>query len=122
FDDGIQDFVDIGDTSLPATARFAVGAKQNTVHGNNVWKNVFDTWHPGMDTGTDDDPVYPMLSDPTVLEYLPQTPVYDIANQSLVPRASPLSAIRILIRYEDPTSGQVRQMTLIHPLRNKSDE
>ncbi|WP_339685068.1 type II secretion system protein [Gimesia maris] len=119
FDDGAQDFVDIGGSSA---VRFAPGAKQNTNHGNNVWKNVFDTWHPGMNTGTDDDPVYPMLSDPTVSEHLSQSPVYDLANQSPVPRASPLSAIRILIRYEDPTSGQVRQMTLIHPLRNKSDE
>ncbi|WP_417380210.1 PilW family protein [Gimesia sp.] len=120
FDDGAQDFVDIGGS---AAVRFAAGAKQNVEHGNNVWKNVFDTWHVRAESaGGDGDPPYPMLSDKSVLEYLAQTPEYDVVNQSPVPRASPLSAIRILIRYEDPTSGQVRQMTLIHPLRNKSDE
>ncbi|WP_298869416.1 type II secretion system protein [uncultured Gimesia sp.] len=119
FDDGAQDFVDIGGTTA---VRFASGAKQNTVHGNSVYKNVFDTWHSrAISSGGDEDPPYPMLSDPTVAEFASQVPVYDIANQTPVPRASPLTAIRILIRYEDTSSGQVRQMTLIHPLRNRGE-
>jgi len=120
FDDGAQDFVDIGGSTA---VRFAAGAKQNTVHGNSFYQNVFDTWHArAISVGGDEDPPYPMLSDPTVAEFDAQTPVYDIANQTPVPRASPLTAIRILIRYEDPSSGQVRQMTLIHPLRNGVEE
>lgn len=116
FDDGAQDFVDIGGA---AAVRFATGAKENTVHGNSVYKNVFDTWHiRAVSSGGDGDPPYPMLSDSSVSETAPQVPVYDITTQFPFPRASPLTAIRILIRYEDPSSGQVRQMTLIHPLRN----
>ncbi|QDU07287.1 type II secretion system protein J [Gimesia aquarii] len=121
FDDIRQDFVDIGGARA---LRFAASARQNTDHGNSQWKNVFDTWHPtgiaGV-TGADGDPPFPMLSDPTVSETAPQVPDYDLANQDPVPRASPLTAIRILIRYEDPSSGQVRQMTLIHPLRNRGE-
>jgi len=116
FDDRYQDFVDIGDPALPATARFAAGAKQNAEAGNTEWKNVFDTWHPATSVGSEPNPPYPMLSDSAGL------PLYDLANQSTQHYPSPLTAIRILVRYEDPTSGQVRQMTLIHPLRSRSEE
>lgn len=116
FDDLAQDFVDIGGTTA---VRFATGAKQNTAHGNGnhpVNQNVFDTWHPAAVVGADGDPPFPMLTDGS------GNPVYDLANQLPIPTASPLTAIRILIRYEDPASGQVRQMTLIHPLRNRGAE
>lgn len=119
FDDGAQDYVDIGGASA---VRFAPGARQNTVHGNNVFQNVFDTWHVrAVSSGGDQDPPFPMLSDSTVSEVAPQVPVYDLANQTPVPRASPLTSIRIEIRYEDQSSGQLRQMTLIQPLRNKGE-
>ncbi|QDT29952.1 PulJ/GspJ family protein [Gimesia panareensis] len=119
FDDGIHDYVDIGSSSA---VRFAPGARQNSDHGNNVFKNVFDTWHVrAASSGGDQDPPYPMLSDPTVPEFNNQTPVYDLANQSPIPRASPLTSIRIVIRYEDISTGQLRQMTLIQPLRNKGE-
>lgn len=119
FDDVTQDYVDIGGA---AAGRFATGAKQNTAHGNNVYKNVFDTWHVrAASSGGDQDPPYPMLSDSSVSEFAPQTPVYDLANQSPIPRAAPLTSIRIEIRYEDPSTGQLRQMTLIQPLRNKGE-
>lgn len=119
FDDGAQDYVDIGGASA---VRFAPGARQNTVHGNNVFQNVFDTWHVrAVSSGGDQDPPYPMLSDSTVSAVAPQVPVYDLANQTPVPRASPLTSIRIEIRYEDQSSGQLRQMTLIQPLRNKGE-
>ncbi|HBL43005.1 MAG TPA: hypothetical protein DDZ90_06375, partial [Planctomycetaceae bacterium] len=116
FDDRYQDFVDIGDPALPVTARFAAGAKQNAEAGNTEWKNVFDTWHPATSVASDFDPPYPMLSDSAGL------PVYDLTDQGTEHYPSPLTAIRILVRYEDPTSGQVRQMTLIHPLRSRSEE
>lgn len=113
FDDLAQDFVDIGGTTA---VRFATGASQNTAHGNSVYQNVFDTWHPAAVVGADGDPPFPMLTDGS------GNPDYDLANQLPIPTASPLTAIRILIRYEDPASGQVRQMTLIHPLRNRGAE
>lgn len=116
FDDQVGGFVDIGSSALPVTARFAAGAKQNGEAGNSEKKNVFDTWHPNTSVGSDFDPPYPMLSNAS------GAPVYDLANQSTEHIPSPLTAIRILIRYEDPTSGQVRQMTLIHPLRSRSEE
>ena len=122
YDDGARDFVDIGGSTA---GRFAAGAKQNSAHGNSVYKNVFDTWHPrAVSSGPDADPPYPMLSDPdpAILPTDPQVPVYDLVNQSPIPKASPLSAIQILIRYEDPSTGQVRQLTLVHPLRNRSEE
>jgi len=116
FDDRVQEFVDIGSSALPVTARFAVGAKQNIAAGNSFKQNVFDTWHPSTAVGSDFDPPYPMLSDASGV------PLYDLANQTTEHYASPLTAIRILIRYEDSASGQVRQMTLIHPLRSRSEE
>ncbi|MFK7777973.1 MAG: type II secretion system protein [Gimesia sp.] len=116
FDDGVQDFVDIGGSTA---VRFANGVKENTVHGNSVYQNVFDTWHVrAASSGGDGDPPFPMLSDSSVSETAPQVPVYDITTQLPVPRASPLTAIRILIRYEDVSTGQVKQMTLIHSLKN----
>tara|TARA_R110002111_G_scaffold262702_1_gene340343 strand:- start:48952 stop:50523 length:1572 start_codon:yes stop_codon:yes gene_type:complete len=122
FDDVRLQFVDIGGASA---GRFAAGARQNNDHGNSNTiynNNVFDTWHVrAVTNGTDGDPPYPMLSDKSIPEYQPQSPVYDIANETPFPRAAPLTAIRILIRYEDPSSGQVRQMTLIHPLRNRGE-
>lgn len=119
FDDGAQDYVDIGGATA---VRFAPGARQNTVHGNNVFQNVFDTWHVrAVSSGGDQDPPFPMLSDSTVSEVAPQVPVYDLANELPRPRPSPLTSIRIEIRYEDQSSGQLRQMTLIQPLRNKGE-
>ncbi len=119
FDDQVGGFVDIGDTALDSTTpigRFAPSVKQNSAAGNSEWHNVFDTWHPTTAVGSDFDPPYPMLSNAS------GAPVYDLANQSTQHNPSPLSAIRILIRYEDPSSGQVRQMTLIHPLRSRREE
>lgn len=114
FDDLAGAFVDLGSSEA---VRFAVGERENTVHGNSQRQNVFDTWHPSTSTGSGDpDPPFPMLTDPTT-----GNPDYDMANRDPVPTSAPLSAIRILIRYEDPTSGQIRQMTLIHPLRNKGE-
>lgn len=121
FDDAANppQFVDIGGANA---GRFASAARQNNDHGTSHTihnRNVFDTWHTrAMSNGTDEDPPFPMLSDNTIPDYQIQSPVYDLANQTPIPKASPLSAIRIEIRYEDPSSGQVRQMTLIHPLRN----
>lgn len=114
FDDLAGTFVDLGSSSA---VRFAESEKQNTVHGNSEFKNVFDTWHPAASSvGGDLDPPFPMLTDPAT-----GNPVYDVSTELPRPVSSPLSAIRILIRYEDPTSGQLRQMTLIHPLRNKGE-
>ncbi|MBN69211.1 MAG: hypothetical protein CME32_08040 [Gimesia sp.] len=118
FDDGAQDYVDIGGASA---VRFAPGARENTSHGNNVFQNVFDTWHVRAVSSGDPDPPYPMLSDRSVSEVAPQVPIYDLTDPVNIPRASPLTSIRIEIRYEDQSSGQLRQMTLIQPLRNKGE-
>ena len=119
FDDLKGDFVDIGrfaDGRFGTNSGSITDPKQNTVHGNATYKNVFDTWHPNASVGSEPNPPYPLLADDTAAA----APVYDLDNQSTVHVPKPLSAIRIVVRYEDPSSGQLRQMTLIHSLRNKS--
>ncbi|QDT23835.1 type II secretion system protein [Gimesia chilikensis] len=119
FDDLKGDFVDIGrfaDGRFGTNSGSNIDPKQNTVHGNATYKNVFDTWHPNISVGSDVDPPYPLLADNTPAA----DPLYDLDNQTTEHIPKPLSAIRIVVRYEDPSSGQLRQMTLIHSLRNKS--
>lgn len=109
FDELAGEFVDIGG---PSAIGFSAGNRQNDDAGNSRYKNIFDTWHSNANVDGDLDAPYPLI-----------TP-YDLTNEDVdsgtpgtqVPTASPLKAIQIIIQYRDIASGQVRQISLIHPL------
>ncbi|QDT45113.1 hypothetical protein Pan241w_52310 [Gimesia alba] len=110
FDDAAGIFVDIGG---PAANTFSTAKNQNGNAGNLQYNNIFDTWHPSADVGGDLDAPYPLISP------------YDVTNVDVdsgtagtqLPTPNPLRAIQIIIQYKDVSSGQLRQISLIHPLR-----
>ena len=99
-------FVNLGDDnaplgrgmSKPTFGRTSVG-RLNTTYGPNDHFR-FDTWHPLASVGTgvnDNEPPY-------------------IPFSFSSGKAVPLSAIQITINYRDPSSNQVRQMTIVQSL------
>lgn len=108
FDETLGQFTDIGSSIAVDYAGSATPAYQNNNPDSTWATNIYDTWHIEYDvdnadgdnddtTGTDGPPFRP--------EYSPTNP-------------KPLKAIQITIRYIDVPSQQLRQMTIIHPLRN----
>ena len=99
-------FVNLGDDNAPlgrgmtkpTFGRTSVG-RLNTTYGPNDHFR-FDTWHPLASVGTgvnDNEPPYVPFSFSSG-------------------KAVPLSAIQITINYRDPSSNQVRQLTIIQSL------
>lgn len=112
FDEAATKFVDIGG---PAANTFAAAKNRNTDTGNLQYQNVFDTWHwhSNVNGGGNSDPPYPMQS-----KFDLSTEDVEAAPGIQLPTAQPLRAIQIVIQYIDISSGQLRQISLVHPLRN----
>lgn len=104
---GIGQFVDIGGADAVDYATSANTNYRNDHPDGTFATNIFDTWSLNYDiddadsdgnftTGADDPPFRPVYG-------------------SGAPKS--LKSIQIIIRYIDVTSQQVRQMTIVHPLR-----
>jgi type II secretory pathway pseudopilin PulG len=116
-------FADIGggNASDYRKTSFASGSTQyqsnnpfdNPVTFDSYGTNIYDTWHIGLDIRNVD-----MDNDRTTggFDEPPFRPVDGSGN----PR--PLKAIQITLRYEDVPSGQIRQISIIHPLQNLTEE
>lgn len=104
---------ELKNSAVTAPNVFSLGRQPNSVYGNR-----YDTWHPYDD---DQDPTTaPPQGYPAYCPLIgPRTPVTPITNfglgNNIIPEI-PLKAIQITIRYYDPTSDQVRQLTLVHSL------
>lgn len=131
FDDGAGAFVDIGG----AAAAHYGGASGSPHYGTNAPNaadrdNVFDTWHPMLDLNTDstvDAP--PFRPAPQGADGVWGSPGDDDLNgtpDDISEHGWPgsddyigLRAIEIRIRFHDPESGQMRQLTIRHGLSDR---
>ncbi|WP_417386319.1 prepilin-type N-terminal cleavage/methylation domain-containing protein [Gimesia sp.] len=108
FDEALGQFTDIGSSIAVDYASSATPAYQNNNPDSTHATNIYDTWHIQYDVDNADGD-----SDHTTGQDLPPFRPLDGSGN---PKA--LKAIQITIRYLDVTSQQLRQMTIIHPLRN----
>jgi prepilin-type N-terminal cleavage/methylation domain-containing protein len=94
FDDAVGQFVDVGtgtgDFADHGTAQPYRSNAPDSKHGDNI----FDTWHPGLG----------------------EEPPYRPDDGGTPATATPLRALQVRLRFFDPESGQMRQMTLRHSL------
>ncbi|MDF1746871.1 MAG: type II secretion system protein [Gimesia sp.] len=109
FDQMAGQFVDIGGaTAVDYAASATPDYHNNNPNSTTFARNIFDTWHIQHDidnadsdndftTGADNPPFKPGIGTASI---------------------RPLSAIQITIRYRDISSQQIRQMTIIQPLRH----
>ncbi|WP_417391802.1 prepilin-type N-terminal cleavage/methylation domain-containing protein [Gimesia sp.] len=108
FDEGLGQFTDIGSSIAVDYASSATPAYHNNNPDSTHATNIFDTWGLSYDIdNADSDGIYITGAD---------SPPFRPVNGSGSPR--PLKAIQITIRYIDVSSQQLRQMTIVHPLRN----
>jgi hypothetical protein len=110
FDEGLGQFTDIGSSISVDYASSATPAyRNNNAAATSSFKtNIYDTWHIEYDLDNADGD-----GDHSTGQDLPPfRPVDGSGN----PRS--LKAIQITIRYIDVSSQQLRQITIIHPLRN----
>lgn len=108
FDEALGQFTDIGSTIAVDYATSATPAYKNNNPNATHATNIYDTWHIEYDLdNADGDGLHS-----TGQDLPPFRPVDGAGN----PKA--LKAIQITIRYIDVSSQQLRQMTIIHPLRN----
>jgi len=112
FDQAAGQFVDIGSATAVDYRTSATPAYTNNYPnvptGNTFGTNIFDTWYVDLDIDNADSD-----NDNTTGEDLPP---FRPVDGSGAPK--PLSAIQITIRYRDVSSEQIRQMTIIQPLRH----
>ncbi|WP_339734149.1 prepilin-type N-terminal cleavage/methylation domain-containing protein [uncultured Gimesia sp.] len=108
FDEALGQFTDIGSSIAVDYASSATTAYQNNNSDSAFATNIYDTWHIEYDIDNADGDG----DHATGQDVPPFRPVDGSGN----PRA--LKAIQITIRYIDISSQQLRQMTIIHPLRN----
>lgn len=123
FDDsafsGQGGFVDIGSADAADYQTSANLEYKNNNPTTAFSTNMYDTWHIALDIDNlDMDDNRNTNTDTTSFDIPPFRPV----DGSVPPNARPLKAIQIVIRYEDIPSGQLRQVSLIHPLINLSEE
>lgn len=133
WDDAINQFVDIGSSSIPVGGIFAAGNNQNSSYGPKAsGNNVFDTWHPRIDldndaTGTPFEPApyRPDLKGPDGEWGGPGDDDGDGLANDLDPDEYGfvgsddfvgLRGIQVTLRYYDISSSQLRQLTLVHSL------
>lgn len=108
FDEALGQFTDIGNTIAVDYATSATPAYKNNNPDAAHATNIYDTWHIQYDLdNADGDNDHTTGEDP---------PPFRPVDGSTNPKA--LKAIQITIRYIDVSSDQLRQMTIIHPLRN----
>ncbi|HCO23144.1 prepilin-type N-terminal cleavage/methylation domain-containing protein [Gimesia maris] len=108
FDEALGQFTDIGSSIAVDYASSATPAYQNNNPNATHASNIYDTWHIQYDLdNADGDNDHTTGEDP---------PPFRPVDGSMNPKA--LKAIQITIRYMDVSSEQLRQMTIIHPLRN----
>ncbi len=108
FDEAASQFVDIGGSAAIDFQTSATPAYRNNNPNSTFATNIFDTWHLQHDIdNADSDGDYTTGEDapPFRPEFSPNNP-------------KPLRAIQITIRYRDVSSGQLRQMTILQPLRH----
>nr|MCH9791333.1 hypothetical protein [Planctomycetota bacterium] len=109
FDQAAGQFVDIGSATAVDYQTSATPDYHNDNPNSTTFaRNIFDTWHVDLDIDNADSD-----NDNTTGEDLPP---FSPVNGSGV--RIPLSAIQITIRYRDISSQQIRQMTIIQPLRH----
>lgn len=99
-------FVDIGSTAASDYLNSALPAYANDNPDSTFADNIYDTWHIQYDFDNADlDNNFDTGAD---------SPPYRPVDGSGNPK--PLRAIQITIRYQDISSQQLRQMTLVQPL------
>lgn len=108
FDEAAGQFVDIGGTAASDYSASATPAYKNNNPNSTYATNIYDTWHIRYDMDNadgDNDHATGQEKPPFRPEYAPGNP-------------KALKAVQITIRYMDVTSQKLRQMTIVHPLRN----
>jgi type II secretory pathway component PulJ len=108
FDDAAGRFVDLGSSVASDYQTSATPAYQNNNPVSAYQTNMYDTWHIEYDLDNADGD----NDHATGQESPPFRPVDGAGNPK------PLKAVQITIRYIDETSQKLRQMTIVHPLRN----
>jgi hypothetical protein len=140
WDEGVEDFVDVGNTRPTSVLNATIKTIRNPTYGpigaSTMPSNVFDTWHPQADLNSNGIPDHSPYRPATLgADGEPGVAGVDDDGNGLIDRLSgggfdyrevgasgsddvplPLRAIKITVRFEDPSTEQLRQISIVHSL------